>query len=300
VTKDARRYKVLALYARGQGYPKCKEHAVQQWTKRDLVPRAVSIFWGQGRRSVTDPVQTGAQLLAVCHLRFDLGIRSLDEIAAYLWVDRFDIPVGRVRAGLASLGDLEAHVRRAAARERSGATGGQRDAAEVAVHAVYDRHIADLVGRPRLDKADLTQGLTDYIRVVAEGRSPTEMDLDGLTALCRLGSLDRASRASGRGTAALGPDGLAQLLGGLRGLPLSSIVAAASDHELLLARDAAPETADAWCRDMNPTDPIQKVLRTSVGQALVILALLAAPRAAIAVESPLARPDILGAPSRRY
>lgn len=281
MTKNAHRYEDLAAYAREHDYSDVHMHAVQNWTKLDLLPRAQIIPWAFGRRSFAYSVRTGEQLLALCHYRYDLKVRDLDQLGAFLWLDRFEIPLERVRAGLASVSDISAQFRRAAAyspRERKSHGGALRDAGEVAVSAVYDRDIGGVFGRPGLDSPDLTQGLADLLRIGLGEAAADEADEAGLEAIGQLLGLGRPAGRTLLPTRAdrADPRLLALLAERLANPSLASVVAAATDEDLVWAREAALEASADWPLQLDlQQGPIRTALESTPGRLVLVLAHLA-------------------------
>lgn len=280
MTKAAHRYEELAEYARERGYPNVTGAGVQNWTKHDLIPPAQPRAWGFGHRSIAYPVGTGKQLLALCRLRYGGEVRDLAELAALLWIEEFEIPIARVRDGLSSLGDLQAHFRRAAAygpRERQ--PDALRDAGDVAVSAVYDRHLAEVLGHPEVDRADLVRGAAQLLGVVSGSASSDPTDEAGPLAVLRLLAPGPSNERAGRmlqGSTRPSIETLAKLAERLRAVPLPSVIAAASDEDLVLARDASKEISAGWLAWAGPQEgPIDVALESTLGRALVVLALLA-------------------------
>jgi hypothetical protein len=186
--RDAHRYEELAAHARDHGFTRVKRDAVQQWVKRGLVPRGEPHHYGQSRRTFTYPSRTGAQLLALCRLKFVEHVRALNEVAASLWLEGFDLPDDSVRRALTTSADLGAAERagRRLAAKRGDTKASRRDAIDTFAEAATASRAAKTIS-PRA-RADATVGIADFV-ASALGVGDTEPDLAGMAGVANLTEL---------------------------------------------------------------------------------------------------------------
>src|SRR5207302_7710965 len=106
--KEARSYRRLAAWARCHNYRRVSRHTVKGWVASGALPNAVPIHQGFGPPRMAQRVDMGRQLLRLCHYRYDDGLGRLHIVSANLWLDGYDVPLDKVRAGMHwALDDLE-------------------------------------------------------------------------------------------------------------------------------------------------------------------------------------------------
>lgn len=194
MAKEAQRYRILAEYASSRGYPQATAPRIQSWVKRHVLPNAIPMHLDFKVKVFAEPVETGRQLLALCHYRFDEGLRSIAQVGGLLWIDGFVIPDDVVRSALSQIGRLPVTLVERVAGQRFDPAAASADTmlAEVANSLVHRHHIAELFGvSPRKGLAD---GLADLLGVMLGVRSAQDVDLDAVDEVARLGRLDRARR----------------------------------------------------------------------------------------------------------
>lgn len=98
--RDARTYRRLAAWARCHGYPRVTRHVVRKWTIAGLLPRATRVPVGWGAPSTAQSVETGRQLLRLCHYRYSQRLGRLDVVAANLLLDGFVVDLDPVRRAM--------------------------------------------------------------------------------------------------------------------------------------------------------------------------------------------------------
>lgn len=94
-------YRVLAEVARGAGYGDVTPSRVHRWVREHLLP-ATGRQVPAGRAGFrTEPsAEAQAQLLALCAWRQET--KQLNQLAVLLWMDGWEVPLGRVRQSLRS------------------------------------------------------------------------------------------------------------------------------------------------------------------------------------------------------
>lgn len=98
--RDARTYRRLAAWARCHGYSRVTRHVVRKWTIAGLLPRATRVAIGWGAPSTAQRVETGHQLLRLCHYRYRENLGRLDVVAANLLLDGFVVDLDPVRRAM--------------------------------------------------------------------------------------------------------------------------------------------------------------------------------------------------------
>lgn len=176
--KDGSHYADLAALARASGFDLVTPAVIQLWVKHGLVPRVQYKRPRFGVREATSIAQIELQLLALCELRFDRGIRSHAELGLCLWIAGWEVDEQVVRASfrrfLAPLGLL-------ASAEARG------DLAHTAARSnkLPPRWRHDALTRTAL-------GLETLFAVMSGARAPETSDIADFIHLEAVTSLDRA------------------------------------------------------------------------------------------------------------
>jgi hypothetical protein len=243
----ARRYERLAAAAREAGFGRATPSLVHSWRRSGLVPRTTIRHVGFGRRSFVEPDGLVEQVLALCRLRYDHGIRSHALLACCLWADDYPVAPESARRGLAALIDLlPTYVRRY--RQE----GDPLDAVDDLAFVLASRRSGLLPSMPdSLDRPLLHRGLYEVLAGALLPDGTGLPDLEGLayieeiTGLAR-GRVDRLGDA--QPWLPEGEPGSAMLEGlrGTSGPVLQETLAAASDGDLEVARRRAADLRRRW------------------------------------------------------
>jgi hypothetical protein len=291
----AQRYDDLAVYARAHGYLDVTGPAVHHWTKGGLLPRAQPHHYGQARRTFSYPVRTGAQLLALCELRFALRIRDLGTIALRLWLEGYELPLATVRRALYQATDLSRAKRAGkliAARRGSPVTDTIEAIGTFAGTAVVPgRQTRGLVNGP-IEAATLAEGLTDYV-ALSLGAIGGPGDRDGREAMGKIAGLTPAETEQLPSVAALwAPDRVRVAL------------QSATPRQISAARLAALRVADSM-KTTDDLSPIWAVVPLAQRPALFAAAFLVLraydlARDVLAANEPSSVANNAGASALRY
>jgi hypothetical protein len=298
--RDAVRYRELAEYARMAGFDKVNGPAVKGWVQAGLLPRGEWVPWGFGKRSVAYPAATGAQVLALCRLRFRERIRRLPLLGLALWLEGWPVAMTTVRSGLALMAESPHRF-----VDMSRAP--DADAWNVANIAVFERGFGSDVVARGIRISDLAQGMGDLVAMLAGDQAPEDADAAGLSAVGALVGLDRASEDDVTGDGPWLPMSPAEALrDASRAIStprLLNVLAEAADPELVWARTAAifltgafAATAERFAAAGDPNVAgiglLAAGLRGPLGSSLVVLAVLRLPRETRAFFDALGEPEL--------
>jgi hypothetical protein len=225
---EARRYQQLAELAREAGY-RVTPAQIHHWVRAGLLP-ATAERRSVGRRGFRSEPRTGAerQLIALCGLRSITTSRG--SLALLLWLDGWEVPLGRVRAAL---------VEAVPAPLSHGLNDNDRDRIS-ALAMEHARSLRRQLPPAKLSQMDVAEVGEFLMRFVVGDQPDPSAELEAT--LSRAMGLDRAaSDTIGSAEPWYDPSsaGVLSLLAGFTLDELHELIESVADDELSLARDPA-------------------------------------------------------------